>query len=46
MTTALSEYLNPLPLVAVLRGITPSEIAAVGRSTSFALCSTPVFSAA
>jgi 2-dehydro-3-deoxygluconokinase len=32
MTTALSDYLNPLPLVAVLRGITPSEIAAVGSA--------------
>ena len=32
MTTALSDYLSPLPLVAVLRGITPSEIAAVGSA--------------
>src|SRR4249919_3022701 len=27
--TRLSEYLSPLPLIAVLRGITPEEIPAV-----------------
>ena len=32
MTTGLSDYLAPLPLVAVLRGITPSEIDAVGSA--------------
>ncbi len=30
MTTALAPFLAPLPLVAVLRGITPDEIAPVG----------------
>ena len=30
--TGLSDYLAPLPLVAVLRGITPSEISAVGSA--------------
>jgi len=32
MTTGLSDYLAPLPLVAVLRGIAPSEIDAVGSA--------------
>jgi 2-dehydro-3-deoxyphosphogalactonate aldolase len=32
MTIGLSDYLAPLPLVAVLRGITPSEIDAVGSA--------------
>jgi len=30
--TALADYLKPLPFVAVLRGITPEEIAAVGEA--------------
>ena len=32
MTTGLADYLSPLPLVAVLRGIAPSEIDAVGSA--------------
>ena len=32
MTTTLVSYLEPLPLIAVLRGITPEEIPAVGAS--------------
>ena len=32
MTASLRSYLHPLPLVAVLRGITPKEIEAVGEA--------------
>ena len=32
MTHPLAHYLEPLPLIAVLRGITPEEIPAVGAA--------------
>jgi len=32
MTNPLARYLDPLPLIAVLRGITPEEIPAVGAA--------------
>ena len=32
MTHTLADYLDPLPLIAVLRGITPEEIPAVGAA--------------
>ncbi len=32
MTNPLAAYLDPLPLIAVLRGITPDEIPAIGAA--------------
>jgi 2-dehydro-3-deoxyphosphogalactonate aldolase len=32
MNTAFREYLQPLPLIAVLRGITPAEVSAIGAA--------------
>ena len=32
MTNPLARHLDPLPLIAVLRGITPEEIPAVGAA--------------
>ncbi|HVE48212.1 MAG TPA: 2-dehydro-3-deoxy-6-phosphogalactonate aldolase [Casimicrobiaceae bacterium] len=45
MTRALADYLSQLPLVAVLRGITPDEIATVGDAlvdAGFAILEVPL----
>ena len=45
MTNPLARYLDPLPLIAVLRGITPEEIPAVGAALvahGFAILEVPL----
>ncbi len=45
MTSPLARYLDPLPLIAVLRGITPEEIPAVGSALvahGFAILEVPL----
>ena len=45
MTNPLARYLDPLPLIAVLRGITPEEILAVGAALvghGFAILEVPL----
>jgi len=45
MTNRLARYLDPLPLIAVLRGITPEEIPAVGAALvahGFAILEVPL----
>jgi 2-dehydro-3-deoxyphosphogalactonate aldolase len=45
MTNPFARYLDPLPLIAVLRGITPEEISAVGSALvahGFALLEVPL----
>jgi 2-dehydro-3-deoxyphosphogalactonate aldolase len=45
MTNPLARYLDPLPLIAVLRGITPAEIPAVGAALvahGFAILEVPL----